>query len=45
MSKQIEFNDIDDLKNKIERKLKAIKKESLDNVFNGIVKRLKFVLM
>ncbi len=39
-------NDIDDLKDRIKREMKAIKKkQTLDNVFNGIVKRLNFIAM
>jgi hypothetical protein len=38
------INDIDDLKDRIEREIKGIKKDTLNNVFNGIVKRLKFCI-
>ncbi len=34
-------NILQKIKNRIEREIKAIKKETLDNVFNGIVKKLK----
>jgi hypothetical protein len=34
-------NNITDLKDRIEQEIKAIKKETLENVFDGIVKRLK----
>ena len=34
-------NDIADLKERIEQGIKAIKNETLENVFDGIVKRLK----
>ena len=37
-------NDIDDLKDRIEREIKAIRKDALNNVFDGIVKRLKFCI-
>ena len=37
-------NDIDDIKDRIEREIKAIKKETLNNVFSGIVKRLTFYI-
>ena len=35
------INDIADLKERIEQEIKAIKKEALGNVFDGIVKRFK----
>ncbi len=35
-------NDIADLKERIEQEIKARKKETLENVFHGIVKILKF---
>lgn len=38
-------DDITDLKNRIEQDIKAIKEETLETVFDGIVKRLNFVLM
>ena len=38
------INDIADLKDRTEQEIKAIKKETLENVFNGIVKRLKFCI-
>ncbi|CAF4897984.1 unnamed protein product [Rotaria socialis] len=37
-------NDIDDLNDRIEREIKAIKRETLDNGFNSIVKRLKLCI-
>ncbi len=37
-------NDIADLKDRVEQEIKVIKKETLENVFNGIVKRLKFCI-
>jgi hypothetical protein len=36
--------DICELKNRIEKEIKAIKKETLQNVFNDILKRLKFCI-
>ncbi len=36
--------DICQLKNRIEKEIKAIKKETLQNVFNDILKRLKFCI-
>ncbi len=36
--------DIDDLKNRIEEEIKSIKKETLQNVFDSIVKRLEFCI-
>jgi hypothetical protein len=38
------INDTDDLKNRIEREIKGIKKDTLNNVLNGIVKRLNFCI-
>ena len=37
-------NDTADLKERIEQGIKAIKNETLENVFDGIVKRLKFCI-
>ena len=37
-------NDATDLKEKIEQGIKAMKNETLENVFDGIVKRLKFCI-
>lgn len=37
-------DDIDDLKDRIEQEIKAITKETLENVFDGIVKRLNFCI-
>ena len=37
-------NGIGDLKGRIEQEIKAIKKETLENVFSGIIKRLKFCI-
>ena len=37
-------NDTADLKERIEQKIKAIKNERLENVFDGIVKSLKFCI-
>ena len=37
-------NDTADLKETIEQGIKAIKNETLENVFDGIVKRLKFCI-
>ena len=37
-------NDTADLKEKIEQGIKAIKNETLENVVDGIVKRLKFCI-
>ena len=39
---KIKVNDTADLKERIEQGIKAIKNERLENVFDGIVKRLKF---
>jgi len=36
--------DINELKNRIEKEIKAIKKETLQNVFNDILKRLKLCI-
>ena len=37
-------NDTADLKERIEQGIKTIKNETLENVFDGIVKRLKFCI-
>ena len=37
-------NDTADLKQRIEQGIKAIKNETLENVFDGIVKKLKFCI-
>ena len=37
-------NDTADLKEKTEQGIKAIKNETLENVIDGIVKRLKFCI-
>jgi hypothetical protein len=39
-----QHNYLDDLKDRIEREIKGIKKYTLNNVFNSIVKRLKFCI-
>ena len=41
---QAKVNDIDYLKEKIEQDMKAFKKETLENVFDGLVKRFKFCI-
>ena len=38
------INDIADLKERIERKMKSLKKEILEKVFDGFIKRLKFCM-
>ena len=35
-------NDIADLKERIKQEMKALQKQTLENVVDGIVKRLKF---
>ena len=37
-------NDTADLKRRIEQGIKATKNETLENIFDGIVKRLKFCI-
>ena len=41
---QGQYQNIDDLKNRIEEEIKSITRETLENVFDSILKRLKFCI-